>query len=139
MACDQCERWVHQICGLFNKGRNTQDTHYMCPMCLQKGGPSTSFVSKFHLAMLVSLQLSRLSQQQCALHVHHGLPSSVCCVLLSYMLLRGGARLTMPLPCISTLEGSTLALQPVSGGPDAHHLTAGSCRAGRGRQALERQ
>ena len=41
MQCDQCERWVHQICGLFNKGRNTQTTHYMCPMCLKSGGSAS--------------------------------------------------------------------------------------------------
>ena len=42
VQCDQCERWVHQICGLFNKGRNSQTTHYMCPICLQQGASGRS-------------------------------------------------------------------------------------------------
>lgn len=37
VQCDQCERWVHQICGLFNKGRNTESTNYLCPHCLKHG------------------------------------------------------------------------------------------------------
>lgn len=35
--CDACDSWVHQICGLFNKGRNNKDDHYNCPDCLLKG------------------------------------------------------------------------------------------------------
>ncbi|KAK9806697.1 hypothetical protein WJX73_009793 [Symbiochloris irregularis] len=37
VQCDQCDRWVHQICGLFNKGRNTENTNYLCPTCLLHG------------------------------------------------------------------------------------------------------
>lgn len=37
VQCDHCEGWVHQICGMFNKGRNTTDTHYLCPNCLLAG------------------------------------------------------------------------------------------------------
>mmetsp|Transcript_3745 Transcript_3745/g.10568 ORF Transcript_3745/g.10568 Transcript_3745/m.10568 type:complete len:1130 (-) Transcript_3745:1380-4769(-) len=37
VACDNCQRWIHQICGLFNKGRNNHDVHYLCPDCLQLG------------------------------------------------------------------------------------------------------
>ena len=37
VACDQCNRWVHQICGLFNKGRNDSDVPYICPECLARG------------------------------------------------------------------------------------------------------
>ena len=37
MQCDVCELWVHQICGLFNKGRNKEDTPYVCPSCLLEG------------------------------------------------------------------------------------------------------
>lgn len=37
VQCDACEGWVHQICGMFNKGRNNNDVHYLCPECLVKG------------------------------------------------------------------------------------------------------
>lgn len=37
MQCDHCEGWVHQICGMFNKGRNNTDVHYLCPDCLAVG------------------------------------------------------------------------------------------------------
>ena len=37
MQCDCCERWVHQICGLFNGRRNLGDSvSYMCPTCLME-------------------------------------------------------------------------------------------------------
>ena len=35
--CDGCERWVHQICSLFNSRRNTsEDQAYVCPLCVVK-------------------------------------------------------------------------------------------------------
>ena len=34
VMCDACDGWVHQVCGLFNKGQNEQDTHFLCPHCL---------------------------------------------------------------------------------------------------------
>lgn len=34
VQCDACESWIHQICGLFNKGKNDQSVHYLCPSCL---------------------------------------------------------------------------------------------------------
>lgn len=37
VCCDRCEGWVHQICGLFNKGRNDEDRGYLCPDCLLHG------------------------------------------------------------------------------------------------------
>jgi E1A/CREB-binding protein len=39
VECDHCSRWVHQICGLFNKGRNNAEIGYMCPDCLCEGTP----------------------------------------------------------------------------------------------------
>ena len=38
VMCDGCEGWVHQICGLFNKGRNNANTTYLCPDCLGRVG-----------------------------------------------------------------------------------------------------
>eukprot|EP00798_Chlamydomonas_sp_ICE-L_P023038 gene23038-30233_t len=37
VACDQCENWVHMVCAMFNKGRNNNDVHYLCPECLLEG------------------------------------------------------------------------------------------------------
>lgn len=34
VACDHCDRWVHMVCGLFNKGNNRSDTTFLCPWCL---------------------------------------------------------------------------------------------------------
>ena len=38
VQCDSCSVWVHQICGMFNKGRNSDAVSYVCPMCLLEGG-----------------------------------------------------------------------------------------------------
>ena len=37
VQCDLCSAWVHMICGLFNKGRNTDEMPYHCPECLLGG------------------------------------------------------------------------------------------------------
>ena len=37
VQCDNCEGWVHQICGLFNKGRNDDSRGFLCPECLLSG------------------------------------------------------------------------------------------------------
>ena len=35
VQCDGgCERWVHQVCALFNSRRNLDDLSYICPNCL---------------------------------------------------------------------------------------------------------
>lgn len=37
VQCDTCERWVHQICGLFNTRQNKDhQSEYCCPACLLK-------------------------------------------------------------------------------------------------------
>jgi len=38
VQCDDCDRWLHQICGLFNPRQNTHDdsVKYTCPHCLLK-------------------------------------------------------------------------------------------------------
>ena len=34
VACDRCQRWIHQICGLFNTRQNKdQRSEYVCPRC----------------------------------------------------------------------------------------------------------
>jgi len=36
VQCDTCERWVHQICGLFNTRQNKEHhSEYCCPKCLR--------------------------------------------------------------------------------------------------------
>ena len=44
VECSRCERWVHQICGLFNKGRNDESVPYICPMCLLEGACLTETI-----------------------------------------------------------------------------------------------
>lgn len=35
VQCDSCERWIHQICGLFNTRQNKEHkSEYCCPQCL---------------------------------------------------------------------------------------------------------
>jgi hypothetical protein len=45
VQCDVCERWIHQICGLFNTRQNKEHhSEYCCPVCLldkRKKDPST--------------------------------------------------------------------------------------------------
>jgi len=39
VQCDTCNRWVHQICGLFNTRQNKEHhSEYCCPKCLTKKG-----------------------------------------------------------------------------------------------------
>jgi hypothetical protein len=46
VQCDDCERWVHQICGLFNTRLNKEhQSEYCCPECLlqkKKKSPKAS-------------------------------------------------------------------------------------------------
>lgn len=45
VQCDVCERWIHQICGLFNTRQHKEhDSEYCCPLCLldkRRETPST--------------------------------------------------------------------------------------------------
>jgi hypothetical protein len=37
VQCDVCNRWIHQICGLFNTRQNKEHhSEYCCPLCLLK-------------------------------------------------------------------------------------------------------
>jgi len=37
VQCDRCERWIHQICALFNTRQNTdQRSEFVCPSCTIK-------------------------------------------------------------------------------------------------------
>jgi hypothetical protein len=37
VECDSCHSWVHQVCGLYNKGLASRETPYYCPHCLYEG------------------------------------------------------------------------------------------------------
>lgn len=42
VQCDSCERWVHQICGLFNTRQNKEHhSEYCCPKCLYEKRKTT--------------------------------------------------------------------------------------------------
>jgi len=45
VQCDDCNRWIHQICGLFNTRQNKEHkSEYRCPQCLlekRKANPQT--------------------------------------------------------------------------------------------------
>jgi len=65
VQCDRCERWIHQICALFNTRQNTdQRSEFVCPSCTvaerkQKGnlGPTST------TPMAEDLPRTRLSEQ----------------------------------------------------------------------------
>jgi Bromodomain/TAZ zinc finger/PHD-finger len=43
VQCDSCERWVHQICGLFNTRQNKEhQSEYCCPKCLYEKRKKTA-------------------------------------------------------------------------------------------------
>lgn len=66
MQCDHCERWVHQICGLFNKGRNDDDMPYICPMCLLDGAlPLPTAAATTNAQVSVKLARGREVHQGC--------------------------------------------------------------------------
>jgi len=49
VECDECNRWCHQVCAMFNGRRNTsQEVPYLCPMCLverRKKNPESCLLS----------------------------------------------------------------------------------------------
>ena len=65
VQCDRCERWVHQICALFNTRQNTdQRSEFVCPSCTildrkkkNSLGPTSS------TPMAEDLPRTRLSEQ----------------------------------------------------------------------------
>jgi E1A/CREB-binding protein len=45
VQCDRCERWIHQICGLFNTRQNKdQKSEYVCPACTIEDRKRRGFV-----------------------------------------------------------------------------------------------
>ena len=45
VQCDVCERWIHQICGLFNTRQNKEHhSEYCCPLCLLDQRKKSPFI-----------------------------------------------------------------------------------------------
>jgi E1A/CREB-binding protein len=43
VQCDVCEKWIHQICGLFNTRQNKEHhSEYSCPLCLMSKKKKTN-------------------------------------------------------------------------------------------------
>ena len=65
VQCDRCERWIHQICGLFNTRQNKdQRSEYTCPRCTiddRKKSGVTEGTSTTPMAE--DLQRTKLSEQ----------------------------------------------------------------------------
>ena len=75
VQCDSCQRWIHQICGLFNTRQNReQNSEYDCPRCLLekakkedrdeggvvgKGGAAAERSQRMRAAMLTAKDLPR--------------------------------------------------------------------------------
>jgi hypothetical protein len=61
VQCDVCEKWIHQICGLFNTRQNKEHhSEYCCPLCLldkRKDKPFTTFV--YHEILIAYLDYAR--------------------------------------------------------------------------------
>jgi E1A/CREB-binding protein len=70
VQCDCCDNWVHMICGLFNKGKNDQNVHYLCPMCLQE------VRARHQEALCAAPRWPCLLACQCVLQTSHWLPST---------------------------------------------------------------
>jgi E1A/CREB-binding protein len=65
VQCDSCERWIHQICGLFNTRQNKEHhSEYCCPKCLlAKRKPlGDTFVSPPRPLGAVDLPRTKLSE-----------------------------------------------------------------------------
>lgn len=70
MQCDSCEGWVHQICGLFNKGRNDEDMPYQVCPCM------VLVPTSIGPGALASVQTPRFRQHSLSTHRSAAVPAS---------------------------------------------------------------
>lgn len=92
VQCDQCEGWVHQICGLFNKGRNDQNRGFLCPFCLRDGGCTAWMGGVVGLGSCSERNRAFL----CPFCLRGGQPGGRCCWPGCARLLRRAARQQLP-------------------------------------------
>lgn len=62
--CDRCNRWIHQICGLFNTRKNQdQRSEYVCPRCaLEERKAKKQYKGSITIPMAEDLQRTTLSE-----------------------------------------------------------------------------
>ena len=96
VQCDRCERWVHQICALFNTRQNTdQRSEFVCPSCTivdrkQKNAPQPTSTTPMaedlprtklsehlekHVMKKLQIKMAELSKEKADTDV-----SFMCCV-----------------------------------------------------------
>jgi E1A/CREB-binding protein len=63
VQCDACERWVHQICGLFNTRQNKEHhSEYCCPKCLFEKRKTAATTPDMKPLMAADLPRTTLSE-----------------------------------------------------------------------------
>jgi E1A/CREB-binding protein len=63
VQCDSCERWVHQICGLFNSRQNKEHhSEYYCPRCLLEKRKTTDITPGIKPLSAADLPRTTLSE-----------------------------------------------------------------------------
>jgi E1A/CREB-binding protein len=62
--CDRCNRWIHQICGLFNTRKNQdQRSEYVCPRCtMEERKKKGQIEGTSKTPMAADLQRTKLSE-----------------------------------------------------------------------------
>lgn len=62
--CDRCNRWIHQICGLFNTRKNQdQGSEYVCPRCtMEERKKKGQIEGTSKTPMAADLQRTKLSE-----------------------------------------------------------------------------
>ena len=61
--CDECKRWIHQICGLFNSRQNKDsNSSYCCPKCLLEKRKKGKSPGKLNMRTAEQLPRTKLSE-----------------------------------------------------------------------------
>lgn len=63
VQCDKCERWIHQICALFNTRQNKdQRSEYTCPKCTIETRKAQPTIKRSRIPMAKDLPRTKLSE-----------------------------------------------------------------------------